>query len=490
MYYEIRKKTIAKNKIQESGEIELRKKNRNSIENIKKLPQFTTMNVIDGQAGIIICSSLIFYSLTIDNILNIIVLLILAAVSIATLTGENGILTQAGNSKTQNEIGKEKEEIGLAYNGAKTEKLGGEITAEDLNSEFTKNGVNATASGTGTITVKFTDTERSYKIDNNGTVSEFEPVVAGEIVKKTTKDNYTDGTNSATIPAGFTVSNIPAEQNISSGLVIYDIPEADIEAGVDWTIQNADGAYQVQTLYNQFVWIPVASADLYERDFSYPSYYDSNIDYTPEGSTFTDISYLPSEIQPTEDTATANEVEERASVVKYNGFYIARYEAGDGDATTARSSATDGNLVSKQNVWVYNYITQTNSKTKAKTMYTTGDVRSSLCSGIQWDMVMKFVDGKNDANGHVFDVRTVSPERHSGSVAQTGKDNDDKVQNIYDLEGNCYEWVAEKNNNTSLPFVFRGGGYDNGSNSRASLRTSGSDGAVYDGSFRPALYIM
>ena len=56
---------------------------------MKKFPQFTTMNVIDGQAGLIICASLIFYSLTIDNILNIIVLLILAGVSIAMLTGEN-----------------------------------------------------------------------------------------------------------------------------------------------------------------------------------------------------------------------------------------------------------------------------------------------------------------------------------------------------------------------------------------------------------------
>jgi hypothetical protein len=34
------------------------------------------MHVIDGQAGLIICASLIFYSLTIDNILNIIVLLL------------------------------------------------------------------------------------------------------------------------------------------------------------------------------------------------------------------------------------------------------------------------------------------------------------------------------------------------------------------------------------------------------------------------------
>ena len=86
LYYEIRKKTIEKNKIQESGEIEFREKNRNSIENIKKLPQFTTMNVIDGQAGLVIYSSLIFYSLTIDNILNIVVLLILAGVSLTILT--------------------------------------------------------------------------------------------------------------------------------------------------------------------------------------------------------------------------------------------------------------------------------------------------------------------------------------------------------------------------------------------------------------------
>ena len=74
----------------------MRENNRNPIERCRKrLPQFTTMNVIDGQAGLVIYSSLIFYSLTIDNILNIIVLLILAGVTIAALSGDNGILTKA-----------------------------------------------------------------------------------------------------------------------------------------------------------------------------------------------------------------------------------------------------------------------------------------------------------------------------------------------------------------------------------------------------------
>ena len=77
------------------------------------LPQFTTMNVIDGQAGLMSNSSLIFYSLTIDNILNIIVLLILAGVTISALSGDNGILTQAANSKVKNMLAELKENVAL-----------------------------------------------------------------------------------------------------------------------------------------------------------------------------------------------------------------------------------------------------------------------------------------------------------------------------------------------------------------------------------------
>ena len=82
----------------------MRENNRNSIEKCrKKLPQFTTMNVIDGQAGLMSYSSLIFYSLTIDNILNIIILLILAGITIGLVTGDNGILAQATRAKEETE---------------------------------------------------------------------------------------------------------------------------------------------------------------------------------------------------------------------------------------------------------------------------------------------------------------------------------------------------------------------------------------------------
>ena len=428
-------------------------------------------------------------------VITIIVLLILAGVSIAMLTGENGILSQAQNASKQTEIAEEKEQIALAYNGAVTKKQSTDVTADDLNDQFKANGVNnATASGENPITVTFTEedgTTRTYTIDANGKISEAgsgqtpgggettESVQPGEKVETTEKDNYTDAEgNKATVPEGFVVSKIPEEQNISTGLVIYDIPENEL-GSVDWEAKNEDGAYNVQTKYNQFVWIPVAEGE-YERDFSYPSYYSTKLENTPEGSTFTDTGYLPEGITVTTNDAEGNETAEREAVMKYNGFYIGRYEAGV-DGTT---------VISKQNATVYINKKQTEFKEIAKTMYTGNNVKSAMSSGIQWDMVMKFVDGKNDGKGNPYNVRAYDANRHSGiGVTASGKNEYDKVQNIYDLEGNCFEYVAEKNS-TGSPFVSRGGYYNKKSYYRASGRISNGDYATSNNTFRPALYIM
>ena len=104
-------------------------------------------------------------------IITIIVLLILAGVSIATLTGQNGILTRAEDVKEQTGIGDEKEAIKLAYSGAVAEKRGnGDVTASDLNTEF---GTNATATDEteGTIKVTFRDSQREYIIDAEGNIT-------------------------------------------------------------------------------------------------------------------------------------------------------------------------------------------------------------------------------------------------------------------------------------------------------------------------------
>ena len=73
-------------------------------------------------------------------VITIIVLLILAGVSIATLTGENGILTQAENAKTSNKKGKIQDEFALIANEWTIEKNAGNKTLAEFLSEKKEEG--------------------------------------------------------------------------------------------------------------------------------------------------------------------------------------------------------------------------------------------------------------------------------------------------------------------------------------------------------------
>ena len=158
----------------------MRENNRNSIEKCrKKLPQFTTMNVIDGQAGLVIYSSLIFYSLTIDNILNIIVLLILAGVSIAMLTGQNGILTQAQKAKTTTENKSAEEKVKLAVMAAKSQSEDASLDLEKLTTEVTTNYGGQVDGGAFPATV--TIDGKSFTVDSDGNVTSKDSETAGKI---------------------------------------------------------------------------------------------------------------------------------------------------------------------------------------------------------------------------------------------------------------------------------------------------------------------
>ena len=102
--------------------------------------------------------------------------------TIAALSGDNGILTKATDSKEQTEIGGEKEAIGIAYNGLIAENQGeGEITAEKLKEELTRNGRTDIKDVTGEnpITVEF-NSGRKYDINNNGIIAENNKVIGDE----------------------------------------------------------------------------------------------------------------------------------------------------------------------------------------------------------------------------------------------------------------------------------------------------------------------
>ena len=426
-------------------------------------------------------------------------LLILAAVSIATLTGENGILTRANDAKEQTGIAEEKEAINLAYSGAVAEKRGtGDITADDLNREFGTNGTNATAvdNGDGTITVTFDPpSNRVYTIDADGNITEegtnenpgggqTGSVQPGEIVETTEKENYTDPDgDKATVPAGFVVSEIPEEQKVSTGLVIYDIPEDEL-ADVDWTTKNPDGeSYKVQTLYNQFVWIPVENDAEFIR---YDGYFDGSYD---EGIIADCDEPYVTETYKTEETEYTNM---KTSVLNYDGFYVGRYESGIESSTEREEGAgIEDDVVIKQGKNVYNYIGWSSSDDM--TVQTGGavekskefgeengySVTSTLIYGVQWDAIMAWIEPrykerKNKAEELLSEKNFVADSTGKGyydadAPTTTGSSLNYAVNNIYDLAGNVAEWTMESYDTDNR--VFRGGCYDiSGSSHPASMR--------------------
>ncbi len=104
-------------------------------------------------------------------VITIIVLLILAGVTIATLTGDNGILTKANEAKEQAEIGKEKEIVQLAATAVIS-------TNNVIEKDSLQNELNRIVGDRKTevydynqkLQVYFTDSKRYYEIDKNSNV--------------------------------------------------------------------------------------------------------------------------------------------------------------------------------------------------------------------------------------------------------------------------------------------------------------------------------
>ena len=109
-------------------------------------------------------------------VIMIIILLILAGVSIIILTGENGILTKATEAKEETEIGDEQEKLKLSVIGAIAENSEGKITRTNLNKELTNYiGTDYTLSESEIppFIVTYSNSGRSYLIDENGDVSKY-----------------------------------------------------------------------------------------------------------------------------------------------------------------------------------------------------------------------------------------------------------------------------------------------------------------------------
>ena len=119
-------------------------------------------------------------------VITIIVLLILAGVSIAMLTGENGVLTKATEAKDQTGIAQEKEEITMAYASAKAnkvDKVSEPVTASELQSELDKLNSLGTADDTSELTVTYPN-GHIYTIDQTTGA-----ITGPDIIEENTAEN-------------------------------------------------------------------------------------------------------------------------------------------------------------------------------------------------------------------------------------------------------------------------------------------------------------
>ena len=106
-------------------------------------------------------------------IVTIVVLLILASISIAILTGDNGIISKAKKAREETIIADEKEGVSIGYINCLNKKTNGNVKAEELEEKMKSDGRDVTVTEDGNdLNVKYTETGHEYTVNQEGDVKE------------------------------------------------------------------------------------------------------------------------------------------------------------------------------------------------------------------------------------------------------------------------------------------------------------------------------
>ena len=420
------------------------------------------------------------------------------------LSGDNGLLNRAGQAKNDSVVGQEKESVELAYISVAVKKLGNDVTEGELQTELDSSVGNektdVSTNDDNTLNVYFTDTEHNYTVDNGSvtTATNRVPIVTTPPTTAVTEyTKYKDTNNDvAMIPTGFRVSDNTEEQTIENGLVVIDSSN------------------------NQWVWIPVNNvADMYEysaeeiaitggpslsiiNDVNTTLYSKSEIiDGTTRGlPNLTSSNYREPDIligsgtqydyanystagftslQNMAQNLVDDYKEMIASVGKYKGFYVGRYEL---TGSVTNPTELPGTTLRKKD-WYTLY--------KVCKNFTVDEiVESRMIWGCQWDMIMNWMLNSNDTGIQAYVTNSNGKGNYSKNISNTGSNSSYKINNIFDLAGNCSEWTQEAYSTNFR--CCRGGGINSfATSSSASIRgysdpTLSSYNAV---STRPIIYM-
>lgn len=273
--------------------------------------------------------------------------------------------------------------------------------------------------------------------------------------------------DTAYIPEGFRVSNKPGETLIDEGLVVQGadgsefvwVPVSEITSmatAISGTDSNGRINYQGK-LYD-FSGTTSAEMKNYGQGTIYyrePSLITGNSDDTYASmSSISGTSYDASSnyystiLGYSSAMAFGNVMQEDynemvESVIKYGGFYIGKYETSLHEETVAsiKGKIPMDATSSSGNMWYGIY--QKEKEYASKNNLTS--ISSSMIWGSQYDAMLNWVLTGNDKER----IAETTNGNHSNSVVNTGETTTDKINNIYDLEGNLEEWTLEATSDSS-----------------------------------------
>ena len=181
-------------------------------------------------------------------VITIIVLLILATITVGAISGDNGILKNAGKAKDNTEISEEKEIISIATVKAIGENNKGNLEEDEfqqeLNNEIGKEGVAEVTDIGEEFEVLFTESSRYYIVSKNGDVSE-----AREMVKDNSPADITTGKDGEELEGRYeiwSIEDLVVLSNISRGKGNYLKDGEIVDATRD--IFSGDTIYLMRTL--------------------------------------------------------------------------------------------------------------------------------------------------------------------------------------------------------------------------------------------------
>ncbi len=385
-------------------------------------------------------------------VVTVVVLLILAGVSLNLILGQNGIIAKAKESKNLAEKDAENTDKGLS-------ELANEMY-EALGEDV--------ALGQVVVGIK---AEKNSTI-NGKTATATNPIIPkGYIAINTKTSTWGDGTSS------------PTEADVNKGLVITD------------SVIEENG--ETKSNGNEWVWVPVPDASImYETSetplplFKSPSLNDegmtdplasltedvttkkysktniitrgkpgidviSEIVSSGEGEDKNTLNYREPDLSGEDYDSTAQSAgftnlldmaknivkdydEMIASIEKYKGFYIGRYELSDAGEKKGQTTYADN--------WYKLYA-------KCKSLSSSSKVETRMIWGCQWDVTCNWIANNGDKKS-ITDSRSwgnykdsVAPANTDnyvqGEIKETGSNEAWQANNIYDLAGNCTEITQE-----------------------------------------------